>query len=84
MNAQRGKIVSGGRIQVPADFRKTLGLADGDSVIMEVVDDELRIRSYQANIKRIQELLKPYRPKPGEPLVSEELIVERRREAENE
>ncbi len=84
MNAQRGKIVSGGRIQVPADFRKTLGLADGDSVIMEVVDDELRIRSYQANIKRIQELLKPYRPKPGEPLASEELIAERRREAENE
>jgi AbrB family looped-hinge helix DNA binding protein len=84
MNVHRGKIVSGGRIQVPADIRKTLGLADGDSVILEVVGDELHVRSYLADIRRIQELLKPYRPKPGEPLISDQLIADRRKEAENE
>lgn len=84
MNIQKGKMVSGGRIQVPADVRKALELSDGDSLIMEVVDDELRIRSLNASIRRIQEMLKPYRPKEGEMLVSDELIADRRREAENE
>lgn len=84
MNAHRGKMVSGGRIQIPADVRRELGMADGDPIVMEVVDDELRIRSYRASIKRIQELLKPYRPKAGEPLMSDELIADRRRESELE
>ena len=82
MNAHRGKMVSGGRIQVPADVRRALGMADGDALIMEVVDDELRIRSRRASIRRIQERLKPYRPREGEPRVSDELIADRRREAE--
>jgi len=30
MNAQRGKLVSGGRLQVPADLRRELGLAVAD------------------------------------------------------
>ncbi len=84
MNAHRGKMVSGGRIQVPAEVRRALGMADGDQLTMEVVDDELRIRSHRASIKRIQELLKPYRPKAGEPYVSDELIADRRRESERE
>lgn len=84
MNAHRGRMVSGGRVQIPADVRRMLGMADGDSLIIEVVDDELRIRSYRASIKRIQERLKPYRPKEGEPYVSDELIADRRREAERE
>lgn len=84
MNIQRGKIVSGGRLQLPAELRRELGFADGDSVIMEVVDNELRVRSQREGMRRIQELLKLYRPKEGEMLVSDELIVDRRKEAENE
>ncbi len=84
MNVHRSKIISGGRLQVPAEIRRTLGLADGDSILLEVVDDELHVRTYASAIRRIQALAKPYRPKPGEPLVSEELIADRRREAANE
>jgi AbrB family looped-hinge helix DNA binding protein len=84
MNVQKGKIVSGGRLQLPAEMRKQLGLEEGDAVLMEVVNNELRIRSQRESIKRIQELLKPLRPNEGEKLMSEELIADRRKEAENE
>jgi bifunctional DNA-binding transcriptional regulator/antitoxin component of YhaV-PrlF toxin-antitoxin module len=84
MNIRHSKIVSGGRLQLPADIRRDLGFEEGESVIMEVVNNELRVRSQREGIRRIQELLKPYRPKEGEILVSDELIADRRKEAENE
>lgn len=37
MNAYNGKLVSGGRLQLPAAIRRALGLADGDWVVMRVV-----------------------------------------------
>ena len=82
MNVQRGKLVSGGRLQVPADFRRALGLADGDAVTMEVVDGELRVRSYRETLSRIQERMQAY-VIPGVSIV-DELIAERRAEAEKE
>jgi antitoxin PrlF len=84
MNVQHSKIISGGRIQVPAEIRKQLGLADGDPIVIEVKDNELRVRSQREAIRRVQELLKPYWPKDGEMLLSDELIADRRREAEND
>jgi antitoxin PrlF len=84
MNIQKGKIVGGGRLQIPADIRRDLGFEEGDNVIMEVVNNELRVRSQREGIRRIQEWFKPYRPGPGEPSLSEELIADRRREAANE
>jgi antitoxin PrlF len=84
MNIQKGKIVSGGRLQLPADVRRDLGFEEGESVLLEIVDNELRVRSQRESIRRIQEWLRPYRPKEGEPLLSDELIADRRREAENE
>ena len=83
MNTQRGKIVSGGRLQLPADIRRDLGFAEGESVIMEVVDNELHVRTYRASVRRAQERLRHLRPTDGTRL-SDELIADRRKEAENE
>lgn len=82
MNVQKGKIVSGGRLQLPADIRRDLGFQEGESVIMEVVDNELRVRSQRESIRRVQEKLRKFVPE-GVSLV-DELIADRRREAENE
>lgn len=82
MNVQRGKLVSGGRLQVPADIRRELGLKDGDAVTMEVVDGKLQVRPYRAVIAEIQARMRKYL-KPGVSLV-DELIAERRAEAERE
>ena len=40
MNAERGRLVSGGRLQIPARVRRELGLKDGDAVVMETAERE--------------------------------------------
>ncbi len=79
MNAHNGKLVSGGRLQLPSDVRRELGLVDGDQVVMQVVDGELHVRPRRDVLKRIQAMLRPYAPVDG--LVSDELIQDRRTEA---
>ena len=82
MNAQRGKLVSGGRLQVPADLRRQLGLADGDPVLMRVVDGELHVRPLREALARVQARLRSY--DPADARLSEELISDRRAAAERE
>lgn len=79
MPAQPGKLASGGRLQLPADIRRELGLVDGDQVVMQVVDGALQVRPARDVLKRIQAILRPYAPDEG--LVSEDLIADRRAEA---
>lgn len=85
MNVQRGKLVSGGRLQVPADIRRALGLSDGDTVTMEVVDGRLQVRPYRDVIAEVQAKMRGHLP-PGVSGwdVVDELIAERRAAAERE
>lgn len=82
MNVQRGKMVSGGRLLVPAEFRRALGLSDGDAVIMEVEGDALRVRPIKSALRRIQKSLHRYGLDGGS--VADELIAERRAEAKRD
>lgn len=82
MNAQRGKIVSGGRLQLPAEFRRALGIADGDTVIIELQEGELVVRPYGEVLRRVRERLRKYVPEGVS--LSDELIADRRAEAERE
>ncbi len=82
MNVQRGKLVSGGRLQIPADVRKALGLKDGDSVTMEVIDGKLQVRPFRQVIAEIQARMREFLP-PGVSL-ADELIADRRAESERE
>lgn len=82
MNVQRGKIVNGGRLIVPAEFRRALGLSDGDAVVMEVEGDALHVRPIKSALRRIQKSLRRYAPEGGS--VADELISERRAEAKRD
>lgn len=82
MTILRGKVIAGGRIALPADIRRSLGLQNGDTVLFEVNGDEVRIRPARSALRRVQERLRAFAPKEG--LVSEELIAERRAEAVRE
>lgn len=82
MPAAKGKIVEGGRLILPAAFRKSLGLSKGDTVLIELHGEELRIRPARSALRRLQEKLRNYAPKSGS--VADELIAERRHEAEGE
>jgi len=77
------KINPNGRIVVPAAIRERLGFRAGDTLFMSVEGDVLRIESHRARIRRIQEEFRKY-IKPGEMLMSDQLIADRREEARRE
>lgn len=82
MTVHKGRIVSGGRLQLPADVRRELGLADGDPVRMSIENGELRVRSLRAVIAGIQAEVRQY--VPAGVCLSEELISDRRAAASRE
>jgi len=82
MNGVSTKIADGGRVVIPAEHRRALGLEVGDEVIIRVVDSELRILTRAEAIRRAQSLVRR-KVKKGRSLV-DELTNERRTEAANE
>jgi AbrB family looped-hinge helix DNA binding protein len=83
-NTVRGKasLSSNGRIVIPAAIREEMGIAPGETLLMDVEDGVLRIESYPSRIRRIQQEVAQY-IRPGN-LASDELIAERREEARRE
>lgn len=78
-----------GRISLPARLRRSVGLREGDEVVVGVVDGALRVESRDAAIGRVQRRVRERLGGPGEAdgagrLLSEELIAERRAEAQRE
>lgn len=78
----RLRINENGRVVIPASFRKALGIKPGDEIILQLDEDELRITTLKRRIERAQRMVRKY-IRPGRSLV-DELIAERRREAQNE
>ncbi len=78
----RSKITGGGRVVIPAEYRRALGLHDGDEVVLRLIDGEVRIISVREAIRRAQEIVRQYVPR-GRSL-ADELIAERRQEARRE
>lgn len=79
MAAVRGRLVEGGRIIVPAAYRRAMGLTKGDTVLMELRGEELLVRPAKSALRRVQERLRPY-ASATESIV-DELIADRRAEA---
>ena len=82
MLARRVKIIEGGKLVIPAAMRRSLGIATGDTVLVGVDDGELRVRSLDKAVARAQALVR--RHVPSGVSLADELIAERRREAERE
>ena len=82
MPSRHVKIAPGGRVVLPAEFRKALGVSVGDSVVIELRDGELRLRSLDAAIRRAQERVRRYVPEGVS--LADELIRERREETARE
>jgi AbrB family looped-hinge helix DNA binding protein len=81
METARTRVVDGGRLIVPASFRKALGLEKGDTVLMELRGDELVVRPARSALRRLQAQLRPFKTEVS---VVDELIAERRAEARRE
>lgn len=84
IGSTRLKIDSAGRIVIPAEMRAAMMVKPGDIVTAHVVDGEFRIVSPAVALRRFQEVGRKWREKnPGVDPV-EELIADRREEAQRE
>jgi AbrB family looped-hinge helix DNA binding protein len=82
MSTIRARVAEGGRIVIPAKYRRALGLEVGDEVILRLEAGELRVTSLAQAIRQAQDSVRRYVPE-GRSLVAE-LLAERRREAGSE
>jgi AbrB family looped-hinge helix DNA binding protein len=73
------RIGSGGRVVIPAEYRRALGVGPGDDVVMLLEDGEVRILSVKQAVARAQALVRRYVAE-GSSLAGE-LIADRRDEA---
>jgi len=72
----------GGRLVIPAAYRKALGLREGVEVVVRLEGDELRILTFRQALRRAQDVVGRHVPK-GRSLAVE-LIAHRREEAKRE
>lgn len=85
MNKPRQRTIpvsENGRMNLPADMRRALGLSGAGHLIATLDDDEIRITTASQALKRVRDLVAPYKP-AGE-LASDGLLAERRAEAQRE
>lgn len=78
----RVKISGGGRVVIPVEYRKALGLEEGDELILRLDQGALRLVTNKQAIKEAQAVVRRYVPKNHQ--LADELIAERRNEYENE
>lgn len=78
------KISEGGRVVIPVSIRRSLGVADGDTVIWEVHDDEVRLSTRKRQLEQARALVQKCIPPGSAPGLVDELIQDRRNEALNE
>jgi AbrB family looped-hinge helix DNA binding protein len=80
--AEVTRLSEGERITIPAKLRRALHLKVGDPLLIEIADGELRIFTPDRAVQRAQQILSPYLA--GKPSLADELIAERRAEAEHD
>ena len=82
MHEFKTRMGQGGRIVIPTEYRRKLGLEAGDEIIMHLDEEGLRLYTPAQAVARAQALVRRYVPEGRN--LSEELISERRVESERE
>ena len=83
MQSIHGKVSPSGRLSLPAEFRRAVGLEGGGEVVVELHGREIRINTVQEIIARAQVLTR--RLLQDQPTASvDAFLAERHREAERE
>jgi len=78
----RVKVDAAGRVVIPTATRQRFGIRHGDEVVIDVDDSGMHIKTLPQVIKEVQDYFTQF-TSPGESL-SDELLRERREEAERE
>ena len=81
INGIMTRMTDGGRVVIPADYRKVLGINVGDELVIFLEGDEIRVIPRNIALQRAQQLVRRY---SASRRLSDELIQERREEAKHE
>jgi len=76
------RINENGRVVIPASFRRALGIRPGETVVLRIENDELRITTLRQRLAKARRLVRAH-VAPTTSLV-DELIAERREAARRE
>jgi len=76
------KLGDGGRLVIPVEYRKALGIDTGDELVLVLEEQSLRVLTPREGVRRAQALVRSYIPKGRR--LSEELIRQRRQESQSE
>ena len=83
MNVIKGRVSESGRVSIPSEFRKAVGLEHGGDVVIELVGREIRIRTIDEVVAHAQAIAR--RLTAGKPDASvDAFLAERRRETHHE
>lgn len=77
------KIGQNGRVVIPAEFRRSLGISEGDEMVLILEADGIRLMTLRAAIAHAQRVFAPLKARAGKSAV-DELIADRRAEAKRE
>ncbi len=75
------KIAEGGRVEIPVEYCRALQLKVGDEILVTLNNGEITIIPRKEALKRAQDIVSRYCSSHS---LADELIAERRQEAENE
>ena len=76
------KLGEGGRLVIPAEYRRELGVESGDELVLVLEEKTMRVLTPREAVRRAQALVRSYIPEGR--MLSDELIEERRRESQIE
>jgi AbrB family looped-hinge helix DNA binding protein len=82
LNESHARINENGRIVIPSSFRRALGIRSGDTVVLRIENDELRITSLRQRLATAQRLVRAHVSRKRS--LVDELIAERREAAKRE
>jgi len=82
LKESQARINQNGRIVIPASFRRALGIQSGDTVVLRIEKEELRITTLRQRLAKAQQLVRKH-VSPNVALV-DELIAERREASRRE
>jgi AbrB family looped-hinge helix DNA binding protein len=82
MRQVQTRLGDNGRVVIPAEFRRSMGLKAGDPLIIRLDEDGLRIESRRAAVRAAQRMVRERIPKDER--LTERLFRMRRAEAQDE
>jgi AbrB family looped-hinge helix DNA binding protein len=78
----RARVAEAGRVVIPAELRKELGIEEGQDIVFARDGNSIRIIPLREAIREVQDYFASLAP--PDVLLSEEVIAERRQEAAKE